>query len=230
MKFLKKLLIRLFIFILFILLVLGIIGYIYYSKALREKPLLNRTSEIINQEHYTCFNKLPKDYVNAVISVEDRRYYKHGAIDFVGIARAFFVNIKNKELQEGGSTITQQVAKNIIFSQEDTFLRKLGEFFASYDLEKNFTKEEIFALYVNTAYFGNGYYGIYDACHGYYNKEPQLLNLDEASMLAGIPNAPSVYSPTINPDLAKQRQKHVLKTMVQNGYISQEQADAINTN
>ena len=81
MKFFKKLLIRLFIFILFILLVLGIIGYIYYSKALREKPLLNRTSEIINQEHYTCFNKLPKDYVNAVISVEDRRYYKHGAID-----------------------------------------------------------------------------------------------------------------------------------------------------
>ena len=227
MKFFKKLLIRLFIFILFILLVLGIIGYIYYSKALREKPLLNRTSEIINQEHYTCFNKLPKDYINAVISVEDRRYYKHGAIDFVGIARAFFVNIKNKELQEGGSTITQQVAKNIIFSQEDTFLRKLGEFFASYDLEKNFTKEEIFALYVNTAYFGDGYYGIYDASYGYYKKAPKDLNLDEASMLAGVPNAPSVYAPTVNPDLAKKRQYHVLKTMVEYGYITNEQSLSI---
>ena len=114
------------------------------------------------------------------------------------------------------------MAKNIIFSQEDTFLRKLGEFFASYDLEKNFTKEEIFALYVNTAYFGNGYYGIYDACHGYYNKEPQLLNLDEASMLAGIPNAPSVYSPKVNPELAKARQQKVVSCMVDCGYIQKE--------
>ena len=91
----------------------------------------------------------------------------------------------------------------------------------------NFSKEEIFALYVNSAYFGDGYYGIYDASIGYFNKDPQNLTLSEASMLAGIPNAPSVYAPTVNPDLAKKRQKHVLKTMVENGYITQEQSNAI---
>ena len=105
--------------------------------------------------------------------------------------------------------------------------RKLGELFAAFDIEKNFSKDEIFALYVNSAYFGDGYYGIYDASMGYYGKEPKDLNLDEASMLAGIPNAPSVYAPTINPDLAKERQAHVLKTMVENEYITQDQANEI---
>ena len=223
MKLFRKLL----FLIILILIVLGIIGFTYYSMALKEKPLLTRTSEVTKSEHYVPFNKLSKDYVNAVISVEDRRYYSHGAVDFWGIARALWSNIKTGELQEGGSTITQQVAKNIVFSQKDTWLRKLGEIFASYDLEKNFSKEEIFALYVNSAYFGDGYYGIYDASIGYFNKDPQNLTLSEASMLAGIPNAPSVYAPTVNPDLAKKRQKHVLKTMVENGYITQEQSDAI---
>lgn len=145
----------------------------------------------------------------------------------IGIARAIWVNIKNGELQEGGSTITQQVAKNLVFSQEETLERKLGEFFAAFDLEKNYTKNEIFALYVNSSYFGDGYYGIYDASMGYYQKEPKDLNLDEASMLAGIPNAPSVYAPTVNPDLAKKRQNHVLNKMVEYGYISEEEKSSI---
>ena len=105
--------------------------------------------------------------------------------------------------------------------------RKLGELFAAFDIEKNFSKDEIFALYVNSAYFGDGYYGIYDASMGYYGKEPKDLNLDEASMLAGVPNAPSVYAPTVNPDLANERQAHVLNTMVENEYITQAQADEI---
>ena len=94
-------------------------------------------------------------------------------------------------------------------------------------MEKNYSKEEIFALYVNSSYFGDGYYCIYDASMGYFNKEPKDLNLDEASMLAGVPNAPSVYAPTVNPDLAKKRQAHVLERMVECGYISQEEADEI---
>ena len=96
----------------------------------------------------------------------------------------------------------------------------MGEFFASYEIEKNYSKDEILAIYANTCYFGDGYYGIYDASMGYYNKKPKDLNLDEASMLAGIPNAPSVYSPNVNPDLAKKRQQHVLSKMVEYGYIS----------
>lgn len=227
MKLFRKLLLIIFILILIAGIVCGIIGFVAYSKALDEKPLLTRTGEVTGDEHYTPFSEMSQDYINAVISVEDRRYYDHGAIDPIGIARAIWVNISNWELREGGSTITQQVAKNVIFSQEDTVSRKLGEIIAAFDLEKNYSKDEILAIYVNTCYFGDGYYGIYDASMGYYNKEPKDLNLDEASMLAGVPNAPSAYSPNVNPDLAKKRQKHVLEKMVENGYITQEEANSI---
>ena len=136
----------------------------------------------------------------------------------------FILILRIKELQEGGSTITQQVAKNVVFNQEQSWTRKLGEIFAAFDLEKNYTKNEVFEIYVNTAYFGDGFYGIYDASHGYYNKDPKDLNLDEASMLAGVPNAPSLYSPNVNLNLAKKRQAHVIKKMQEYGYITQEQA------
>ena len=227
MKFFRKLLFFIFVLLLIAILILGIIGFCTYSKALDEKPFLTRTEEVTKAEHYTPFSELSQDYIHAVISVEDRRYYEHGPVDFIGIARALWTNLRTGELQEGGSTITQQVAKNLVFDQAETLTRKLGELFAAYDLEKNFSKDEIFALYVNSAYFGDGYYGIYDASMGYYNKEPKNLNLDEASMLAGVPNAPSVYAPTVKPDLANQRQAHVLKTMVENEYITQAQADEI---
>ncbi len=227
MKLFRKLLLIIFVLILIAIIILGTIGFVTYSKALDEEPLLTRTAKVTDDEHYVPFNDLPKDYINAVISVEDRRYYDHGSVDFIGIARALWTNFRTGELREGGSTITQQVAKNLVFSQEETLTRKLGELFAAFDIEKNFSKDEIFALYVNSAYFGDGYYGIYDASMGYYGKEPKDLNLDEASMLAGIPNAPSVYAPTINPDLAKERQAHVLKTMVENEYITQDQANEI---
>ena len=178
MKHFIKFLIFIFILILIAMIILGTIGFVSYSNALKEKPLLTRTSEIFDKDNYVPFDEMSKDYINAVISVEDKRYYEHGPIDFIGIARAIFVNLKNGELREGGSTITQQVAKNLVFSQDDTLSRKLGEVFAAYDLEKNFSKEEIFALYVNSAYFGDGYYGIYEASMEYYNKLPKDLNLD----------------------------------------------------
>ena len=137
------------------------------------------------------------------------------------------INIKNQEFKEGGSTITQQVAKNVVLSQERSWIRKIAEIFAAYDLEKNYTKKEIFELYVNTSYFGDGYYGIYEASQGYYKKEPKDLNLDESSMLAGVPNAPSVYAPTVNPDLAKKRQYHVINKMLEYGYITKDEALSI---
>ena len=227
MKILKRLIIFLLLVAIVGFTICFIIGYSTYSKALDEKPLITRIDEITSKENYVPFDELSKDYINAVVAVEDRRYYDHGAIDPIGIARAIWVNISNWELREGGSTITQQVAKNVIFSQEDTVSRKLGEIIAAFDLEKNYSKDEILAIYVNTCYFGDGYYGIYGASMGYYNKEPKDLNLDEASMLAGVPNAPSAYSPNVNPDLAKKRQKHVLEKMVENGYITQEEANSI---
>ena len=227
MKIFKKIIITLLILIIVAFSIIFIIGFSYYSNTLKQKPLLERVEEITSKEHFMTFDELPDNYINAVISVEDHRYYEHGAIDLIGIGRAFYTNIRNKKFDEGGSTITQQVAKNIIFNQDKTLIRKLGEIFASFDLERNYSKNEIFALYVNSSYFGDGYYCIYDASKGYFNKEPKDLTLSEASMLAGIPNAPSVYSPTVNPDLAKKRQKHVLNKMVEYGYISQEEANAI---
>ena len=203
MKFIKKLLFTIILLvIIFSLAILGI-GKLYYNQALKEKPLITRIDEITGKENFVKFEDMSADYRNAVISVEDHRFYDHGPVDFIAIGRALFTNVKNKELQEGGSTITQQVAKNIVFSQ-------------------------IFEIYVNTAYFCDGYYGIYDASYGYYKKSPKDLNLDEASMLAGVPNAPSVYAPTVNPTLAKKRQYHVLKTMLEYGYITKEQAMSIN--
>lgn len=224
MKVFRKILLILLILIIVILSIFCIIGFSTYSAKLKEKPLVNRIEEITSDEHFVKFSDMSADYRNAVIAVEDHRYYDHGPVDFIGIGRAIFNNIRYGELREGGSTITQQVAKNIFFSHEQTFTRKLGEIFAAFDLEKNYTKNEIFELYVNTAYFGDGHYGIYDASYGYYNKSPKDLNLDESSMLAGVPNAPSVYAPTVNPTLAKQRQQHVIKKMLEYGYITNEQA------
>ena len=227
MKFIKKLFIAIILLIIILCSIILLIGHSYYSKALKEKPLITRVQEITSQDNFVKFEDMSSYYRNAVISVEDHRFYDHGPIDFIAIGRAIFTNIKNGELQEGGSTITQQVAKNIVFNQERSWLRKVGEIFSAYDLEKNYTKKEIFELYVNTAYFGDGYYGIYEASYGYYNKSPKDLNLDEASMLAGVPNAPSVYAPTVNPDLAKKRQYHVLNKMLEYGYITKDESLSI---
>lgn len=227
MKFIKKLLLSIILLVIIICSIVFLIGHSYYSKALKEKPLITRVDEITSQEDFVKFEDMSSYYRNAVISVEDHRFYDHGPVYFIAIGRAIFTNIKNGELQEGGSTITQQVAKNVVFSQEKSWVRKIGEIFAAYDLEKNYSKKEIFELYVNTAYFGDGYYGIHEASYGYYNKSPKDLNLDEASMLAGVPNAPSVYAPTVNPDLAKKRQYHVLNAMLEYGYITKDEALSI---
>ena len=227
MKIAKKVFLFICISIILVLAIFCIIGYSTYSSALKDEPLLTKISSITSQDNFVKFSDLSEDYRNAVIAVEDHRFYDHGPVDFIAIARALYVNLTNWELREGGSTITQQVAKNVIFSQEESFTRKLGEIFAAYDLEKNYSKNEIFELYVNTSYFGDGYYGIYDASMGYYNKLPKDLTLDEASMLAGVPNAPSVYAPTVNPDLAKKRQYHVINKMLEYGYITKDEALSI---
>lgn len=227
MKIFKKIVIILLIIITVAISILFIIGFSYYSSVLKEKPLLDRVSEITSKENFVKYDNMSKNYINAVIAIEDHRYYDHGAVDFIAIFRAIFTNIRDGEFDEGGSTITQQVAKNVLFSQEKTLQRKLGEIFGAYDLEKNYSKNEILELYVNTAYFGDGYYGIYEASKGYYNKEPNDLTLSEATMLAGIPNAPSIYSPTVNLGLAQQRQKQVLNSMVEYGYISESDKSSV---
>ena len=227
MKFIRRIIFLIILAIVGITAYIAKIGYDYYQESLQEKSFEGRIAEVINNEKFVKYDDLSQTYIDAVVAVEDHRFFKHGAVDFVSIGRAIYTNISNKEFREGGSTITQQVAKNVFFTQEETVRRKAGELFAAVDLEKELSKEEIFAIYVNTSYFGNGYYGIKEASEGYYKKGPKELDLDEASMLAGVPNAPSVYAPTKNPELAKQRQQHVLRKMIKYGYITQEEADKI---
>ena len=227
MKFIKKVL---FILILIILFVVGISinkGYKMYKTAIEKTPIEEVVKNIQEDEDFVSIKDIPKDYVNAVVAVEDRRFYKHNGIYLISIGRAVFTDIKNMKLVEGGSTITQQVAKNNLFTQEKKLERKIAEIFASFDLEKNYTKDEIFELYINTCYYGDGFYCIKDASEGYFGKEPKDMDLYECTLLAGIPNAPSVYAPTKNPELARERQAQVIYKMIKNKYLTEEQAKSI---
>lgn len=227
MKILKRIIICIILIILFAVGIVTYKGYTIYKQALNEISVKDKVAEIQSQENYTKIEDLPEFYLNAVIAVEDHRFYDHGAIDIISIGRAVWTNVKSFELREGGSTITQQLAKNIYFTQEKTALRKIAEIFMAFEIEKNCDKDEILELYVNTSYFGDGYYCVKEATNGYFDKEPIDMNEYESSMLAGIPNAPSVYAPTKNPDLAKQRQNQVLDRMVKYEYITEEEKQNI---
>lgn len=227
MKFIKKFFITI---ILIFAVIAGVIfyqGYDLYKTTIEKTSIETMVENIRSKEDFCKIEDLPQDYVNAVVAVEDRRFYKHNGIDIISIGRAVVTDIKEMALVEDGSTITQQVAKNNLFSQEKKATRKIAEMFAARDLEEYCSKDEIFELYVNTSYFGDGYYAVKDAANGYFDKEPKDMDLYESTLLAGIPNAPSVYAPTKNPELARQRQAQVVEKMVSNGYLTEEQADEI---
>lgn len=202
-------------------------GYDMYKDAISEISLTEKIETIKEKENYTKIEEVPQIYINAVISVEDHRFYKHNGIDVIAIGRATINDIKAMSFVEGGSTITQQLSKNIYFTQEKKITRKIAEVFMSFEIEKHYTKEEILELYLNTSYFGDGCYTVKDASRKYFGKEPLELTDYEAIMLAGIPNAPSVYAPNKNLELAKQRQKQVMNKMVEYGYLTQEGSNSI---
>ena len=163
MKIFKRILLFIFIIIIVGVTFLGINGYSMYKGAIDSQSIADRVSDLKNKKNYTTFDELPPYYIDAVISVEDHRFYNHYGVDFIATARAVFNDIIAMELKEGGSSITQQVAKNLCFNQKKSIYRKIAEIFVVYDLEKNYSKEEILEIYVNNMYFGNGYYNIYDA-------------------------------------------------------------------
>ena len=230
MKFIRRLLLFLLIIIIIVCSVFYMNGKKLYDSKLSSISLEDKISSIKSDESFVSLKALPDYYKNAVIAVEDHRYYNHGAIDPIALARAIVSNIKQKEFKEGGSTITQQTAKNLyLIKEKDVSNRKVAEFLIGRDLEKNYNKDEILELYVNTIYFGDGYYGIQEASKGYFNKDAKDLTLYEATMLAGVPNAPSLYAPTINFHLTQSRQKKVVSSMVETGTLSQEEADKLYT-
>lgn len=202
-------------------------GYSMYQEALAETSLQDKIEEIQSKEGYTELADLPETYTDAVVAVEDHRFYQHGGLDFIAIARAVLHDIQAGRYVEGGSTITQQLAKNLYFSQEKELTRKAAEVFMAYTLEASFTKDEILELYVNSIYFGEGYNTVGEASQGYFGKAPEDMSEYESTLLAGIPNAPSRYAPTVHPELAAKRQLQVLRRMEACGYFSETEAETV---
>lgn len=168
---------------------------------------------------------VPKNLQDAFIATEDSRFYNHNGIDPIGVLRAIWVNIINSGVSEGGSTITQQLARNAFLTQDRTIKRKLSEALLAIRIEQHYTKDEILEMYMNQIYFGQGAYGVQAASQIYFGKDAKELTLAQSAMLAGIPQSPNYYSPFNNLEAGKQRQAVVLGQMVKYGYITQEEAD-----
>ncbi len=212
-KFIKRLILCALLLAVAAAAAIALLGYGEYKNITDQRSLTSVLAEVRAKEHFTAYDDLPGTYVKAVVAVEDKRFYKHRGVDVIGIARAVYVDLRDKELNEGGSTITQQLAKNLYDINNRSIIKKVAEAFIAIELEKVCDKSEILELYANSIYFGDGYYCIYDAAKGYFGVEPAAMDEYQCTMLAGIPNAPSVYSPTKNLELAEQRRQVVLRRM-----------------
>lgn len=226
-KLLKKFFIFLIIVAICICAFITYKGYNLYKEVVSKESIAKKVEKIKEYDNYIAISDVPKTYKEATIAIEDHRFYSHHGIDVITTTRSLLENIQNKELSNGGSTITQQVARNFYFTQEKSFIRKIAELFVAFDLEKNYSKDDILEMYLNIIYFGDGYTGLKQASYGYFRKSPSKLSLSEQTILVGIPNAPSIYSPSVNPDLAKKRQEQVLNAMVKYNYISQDEANEV---
>jgi penicillin-binding protein 1A len=173
------------------------------------------------------FEKIPTQLVHAYISAEDSTFFEHGGINFLAIGRAFFANLKAGKTVQGGSTITQQTAKTILLSSEKTYIRKVKDILLAYKMEENLSKQDILYLYLNQIYLGQGAYGVAEAAKVYFRKDLSQLTIGEMAMLAGLPQAPSRYSPVYQPNRAKERQIYVLNRMAHEGYITKDEAKKI---
>lgn len=172
--------------------------------------------------YYVSYEDIPQNFINAMIAVEDKKFYKHHGLDTEGIARAFVALIKHDgKITQGGSTITQQLAKNVFLSNEVTWKRKVIEAFVALDLEDKYSKEQILEFYLNNIYFANGYYGIDAAAKGYFGQELTELSLSQIAFLCAIPNSPTYYDPVEHKDHTLKRRDKILLNMQQEGYINE---------
>ena len=168
---------------------------------------------------WLSLQKIPDHTRKALLAIEDHDFYKHDALDITGIARAAFANLKAGEVQQGGSTLTQQMVKNVFLSSEQTFARKAEEAVLATWVERKYSKDEVLEMYFNSTYFGAGAYGLRDAARKYFGKDPALLTIPESAMLAAMPYAPSALNPYENPSGCAKRVRLVLKEMLRYGYI-----------
>ncbi len=177
----------------------------------------------VQKRYYVSIDRVPKRVIQAFIAAEDRNFFEHSGIDVGAIIRATIANLKAGRVVQGGSTITQQLAKNLFLSTEKTLKRKIKEALLAIKIERAFDKRKILELYLNQIYLGNRAYGVEAASRVYFGKHVEDLTLEEAALLAGLPKAPSKFNPFSNPDLAKTRRNYVLRRMYEEGYITQEE-------
>jgi penicillin-binding protein 1A len=176
------------------------------------------------RRNYTEFKDIPQVMKDAVLAIEDARFYHHGGVDYIGLVRASLANLGRAKSQ-GASTITMQVARNVYLTSEKTFTRKIYELLLTFKLEHLLTKDQIFEIYLNQIFLGNRAYGFAAACEAYFGKPLKAITVAEAAMLAGLPKAPSAYNPINNPKRARSRQLYIIERMLDNGFITQAQAD-----
>ena len=201
-------------------------GYRCYRQEVENLPIHQAVEAYTSKNEYVSFDDIDPDFVNAVICVEDKRFFTRRGYDVIALFRALYHNLLAKDLIEGGSTIGEQIAKNLYLDgYVEGLEEKIAEIFLMNDLEREYSKKELFALYANMNYYGDGYWGIHDACKGYYDQSPSDLSLAKAAILAGIPNAPAIYQLSDGYEKAKERQAWVLQTMVNNDYISSLEAE-----
>ncbi len=182
-------------------------------------------SEVFQGENrvYLPYEEIPSVVIDAFIATEDQRFFEHKGYDAIGIARAILANVRHDSIEEGGSTVTQQLVRNLFLTHDQTYNRKMSEILYAHELEKNYTKEEIIELYINTIYFSNGIYGIEAASRFYFNKPSERLTVAEAAFLSAIPNNPSHYDPLRNSEQTKLRQQWILQKMLEASYVTSEQ-------
>lgn len=196
------------------------------------KPLviIDKDGEVVSElssESFTpvAFSEIPEILVSAIVAVEDKRFYKHSGVDIIGISRSFFRNLKSGSIVGGGSTITQQLAKNLFLTPERTYTRKIKEAIIAIRIEREYDKDEILELYLNQIYFGEGKWGVQDAAMVYFGKNVQDINLPEAALLAALPKAPTHYSPFQNMEKAKERRDLVLNILFEQEIISKDELE-----
>lgn len=196
----KKLLFKMIIILLVIITgfcgYYGYLGYQIYQDKIQEQSLSERVNQLKSKEDYVTLDQISPIYKEAVLESEDRRFYQHGPVDYYGLARAMFINITTFSFKEGGSTITQQLAKNLCLSFKKNLSRKFAEVFIAKDLEDHYSKDEILEMYLNITYLGEGNYGIQAASQYYYHIDATDLNKQQCDILVKTLKRPSVYNPS----------------------------------
>ena len=175
--------------------------------------------------NYLTSGQIPDLFKNAMVSIEDKNFYKHGGVDYKAIVRAAKEFVVHRQITQGGSTITMQLARGIFLNNGRSWERKVEEIFIAWDLEKKYSKDQILEFYLNNVYFMNGYYGIASACEGYFNKTPDQLDLSQVAFLCAVPNSPTYYDPLTHADRTIERRNLILKNMLEDGLVTQEEYD-----